>query len=124
MKRPWFQFHLSTAIILMFVAAGLLWLNLNPPGGERWLPGFYVGLLEPGYWSVARGWPYTCWNMYGNERDSHVTWYYGHLTVDVVIAAGILVFVAVVCEWRIRRNQRTTNNKPRTTDNGPLTTDH
>jgi hypothetical protein len=29
MKRPWFQYHLSTAIILMFVAGGLLWLNLT-----------------------------------------------------------------------------------------------
>lgn len=28
-KRPWFQFHLSTAVALMFVAAGLLWLNMN-----------------------------------------------------------------------------------------------
>lgn len=27
-KRPWFQFHLSTAVVLMFVAAGLLWLNM------------------------------------------------------------------------------------------------
>lgn len=25
----WFQFHLSTAIVLMFVAGGLLWLNFR-----------------------------------------------------------------------------------------------
>ena len=28
-RRAWFQFHLSTAIVLMFVAAGLLWLNMR-----------------------------------------------------------------------------------------------
>src|SRR4051794_22733661 len=27
--RRWFQIHLSTAIVLMFVASGLLWLNLK-----------------------------------------------------------------------------------------------
>ncbi|MCY3020040.1 MAG: hypothetical protein NTW87_13565 [Planctomycetota bacterium] len=26
-KRPWLQIHLSTAVILMFVAGGLLWTN-------------------------------------------------------------------------------------------------
>src|SRR5438105_4088179 len=29
-KRRWFQIHLSTAIVLMFVAGGLLWMNLMP----------------------------------------------------------------------------------------------
>src|SRR5262245_3611696 len=28
-KRRWFQFHLSTAIILMFVAGGLMWANFR-----------------------------------------------------------------------------------------------
>src|SRR5438445_5917 len=26
-KRRWFQFHLSTAVVLMFVAGGLMWAN-------------------------------------------------------------------------------------------------
>lgn len=30
-KRPWFQLHLSTCIVLMVVAGVLLWLNLRPP---------------------------------------------------------------------------------------------
>ena len=29
MKRRWFQIHLSTAIVLMFVAGGLVWLNVR-----------------------------------------------------------------------------------------------
>ena len=26
-KRPWFQLHLSTCVVLMFVAGGLMWAN-------------------------------------------------------------------------------------------------
>jgi len=33
-KRPWFQYHLSTAVILMFVASALLWKDVH-----RELPG-------------------------------------------------------------------------------------
>jgi hypothetical protein len=29
MKRRWFQIHLSTALVLMVVAGGLLWANLG-----------------------------------------------------------------------------------------------
>ena len=29
-RRAWFQLHLSTAIVMMFVAGGLIALNLNP----------------------------------------------------------------------------------------------
>jgi hypothetical protein len=28
-KRPWLQFHLSTAVVLMFVAAGLMCANVR-----------------------------------------------------------------------------------------------
>jgi hypothetical protein len=30
MKRAWFQIHLSTAIVLMFVAGGLSFANMRP----------------------------------------------------------------------------------------------
>ena len=29
-NRPWFRIHLSTAIVLMFVAGGLIWANVVP----------------------------------------------------------------------------------------------
>jgi hypothetical protein len=29
MKRPWFQIHLSTAIVMMFVAGGMLFVNIR-----------------------------------------------------------------------------------------------
>lgn len=32
-KRPWFQIHLSTAVVLMFVAGGLIWANITPQHG-------------------------------------------------------------------------------------------
>ena len=40
MKRRWFQIHLSTAVVLMFVTSGLLFLNLSERHrvfvGENW----------------------------------------------------------------------------------------
>lgn len=42
-QRRWFQFHLSTAIVVMFVAGGLLWANTAEKRyGEGW---------------TERGWP-------------------------------------------------------------------
>lgn len=30
-RRPWFRFHLSVAIVMTLVAGSLMWLNLRPP---------------------------------------------------------------------------------------------
>lgn len=32
-KRPWFQLHLSTCVVLMFVAGFGVWLNVRPQNG-------------------------------------------------------------------------------------------
>lgn len=51
--RPWFQFHLTTAIVLMFVAGGLLWANLIPSRGPY--------RDTPGIESRCYGWPLWCY---------------------------------------------------------------
>jgi len=53
MKRRWFQIHLSTAVVLMFVAGGLLWANMMP----RWR---YMdqGFSEPYFFNDGYGWPF------------------------------------------------------------------
>jgi hypothetical protein len=52
-KRAWLQFHLSTGLLLMFVAAGLLWLNMKRT--------FEEDPAQPPYFAhfgaVHRGWP-------------------------------------------------------------------
>jgi hypothetical protein len=129
-KRPWFQFHLSTAVVLMFVAGGLLWANMQPPyvsvlGGDAWETKFQ--------WS---GWPIASegeYDDYGrdmtcrkngetNEEFSarvrleaaerfdtalgagvlhrYASW--PELMLNLVINMGILFAVAFVCEQCIR----------------------
>jgi len=116
MKRPWFQFHLSTAIILMFVASGLLWLNMRPlPQPTR---------LSPPNWEIpVRGWPlttrYFVMTLDSEEAALMVNaggyWHWQNVALNVLCALVILVSVAALCEWRIHRR--------RSTDHGRLTTD-
>ena len=52
-KRAWFQIHLSTTIVLMFVAAGIMWLNLVPrEDTKNTLP-----LLLARIRVTTKGWP-------------------------------------------------------------------
>ena len=127
-KRPWFQYHLSTAIILMFVASGLLWLNmrlnfaifreLGPQldGQGRKRIGLEVG--------ASLGWPLKfCY--YGNGMfvsEGHVReeaaeqcreqlydmmknsdFSQEAMLNNIATALGILVVVASTCEYFIRR---------------------
>jgi hypothetical protein len=55
-KRPWFQYHLSTAIVLMFVTGGLMWPNLQQQVQAE------VFVSGPASYQVIRtesfGWPF------------------------------------------------------------------
>lgn len=67
-KRRWFQLHLSTCIVLMFVAGGLIWINVKESvkRKESQFTDSFVSVEEvrpqigpqPGEINyVARGWP-------------------------------------------------------------------
>lgn len=66
-QRPWFQIHLSTAIVLMFVAGGLMHLNLVPSNEQ--MPPWDIRLNSQwrnfpldAAWVFKResyGWPWT-----------------------------------------------------------------
>lgn len=70
-RRSWFQLHLSTAIVLMFVAGGLLWANVHLFPGDKRRYDIYTGMKNPwgwGYHAVYKlshfdiqeyGWPMT-----------------------------------------------------------------
>ncbi|HLX60475.1 MAG TPA: hypothetical protein VKX17_04245 [Planctomycetota bacterium] len=49
-RREWLQLHLSTAVVLMFVAGGILWLNLMPRelSRNKFRPDEYIDFLEAG----------------------------------------------------------------------------
>lgn len=100
MKRRWFQIHLSTAMVLMLCAGGLLWLNVRTNG---WL----------------RGWPCT-WGyrlMYLDSEEAAIAWKAGHelssewqtntyyLTVNVAVAVAFLIVIAALLEFLLRRRE-------------------
>ena len=120
-RSPWFQLHLSTATVLMFVAGGLLWANVrvtkasqlvhfrsvNGPGEEtiiwfskgfpvsfdRWSPTVSRDVL------VLRGAPAPTFTdeLYENPY----TW----IAFDIVVSILILASVLAICEWLIRRRE-------------------
>jgi len=107
--RRFFQLHLSTALVLMVLAAGLLGANLTPRKVQ-------IGPLP----LLAWGWPYDFKlelerNVFergvdassvreGFRIDSVMedTWRQ-RLTGNVAVALGILTLAAVLLEWRLRR---------------------
>jgi hypothetical protein len=58
MKRRWFQIHLSTAIVLMFVASGMLWLQFLPTARlDAWVQLSRGTMTEH---TILYGWPQSC----------------------------------------------------------------
>jgi hypothetical protein len=133
-KRPLFQFHLSTAIVMMFVAAGLLWANLTPTVGfketrrKEFVPSntmetFTLHVEETlHYW----GWPRQAASQVIKSTASTdkpvdfediYMWEtpFGPLAVDImwpgvafntVVAVCLLAGVMLFLEWLIRRKER------------------
>jgi hypothetical protein len=112
MRRFRFQFHLSTAIVMMLVAGALLGLNLR-----RW-PHEEEGLSRIAYIEADMfdsGWPFVAYEhcdfkgkllgvMGGDVWDE---WQYAGLMGDALLALAIIVAAGVLCEWLIRRRSRT-----------------
>lgn len=105
-KRRFWQLHLSTAVLLMLVAGGLLALNTKQSHCR----------LNAEWNAFVNGWPF----VYRfeltdlapeNELESiPYLWDYEaiktlNLILDVVIASVILVSVGSLCEWLIRRRE-------------------
>ena len=112
-KRRWFQIHLSTAIVMMFVAGGLLWINMG------WERNF---LLAAGHPVATHGWPVdgaTIDGMYivrilssdvlGGRFEFHKGLTFGVIfnwwLMNLLCAIAILVVIAWLLERRIRRRE-------------------
>jgi hypothetical protein len=113
MKRRWFQIHLSTAIVMMFAASGLLWLNL------RLVRATHPELIEFGpssrTWIETRGWPYAVCireaiNSYsfdgpfketGVEESTH----WNAAWQNALVALITLIVIAFCAECFIRRER-------------------
>jgi hypothetical protein len=103
MERRWFQFHLSTAMILMVVAGAVLGMNMTRRAELNQLPArLKIGVGGEAVQVTAHsmrtyiGWPLE-W-----ERDNVDRWY-AQLTSNIAAAVGILLLTATVCEVWTRR---------------------
>jgi hypothetical protein len=111
--RKRFQIHLSTAIVMMFVAGALIWANTKwiiIKVGESLVDRTQITpwLEVEGYNTVTLyGWPLPAYaKVYwvggiGSYENSKIG--YTYVTIDVVIAVIGLTAVWFLCEWLIRR---------------------
>jgi hypothetical protein len=121
MKLPRIQLHLSTCIVLMFVAGGLVWANLRPfdfsiaskdavnidfdesaiPFGQTW--GWPARVYATGFIAYAE-------KIMAGTGDSHqvVGWSYKALILNILTAFALLSATAYVCESFLYRRARAT----------------
>lgn len=104
MRRRWFQIHLSTAVVLMVCAGGLLWLNFRalPTNDPAFKEMFFE--LEGSPWFM-RGWPWVWEDWSFPIFGAGPRYYWGHLVLDVGVAFLILTSVAAFMEFLIRRRE-------------------
>lgn len=131
--RPWFQFHLSTCVVLMVVAGVLVWANTRSivavePKRSMFETGaaFSSALVEYAFGSgeVRRGWPFEYYfevqeftasmrpsisgHVYPAQdvRQPRMTdWRPSSLCINITVAFAILALTAVACEYHIRRRR-------------------
>ena len=95
-RRRWFQFHLSTAVVLMIAAAGLLWVNVVKHFAITATGLRIYSLL---YWY---GWPI---RFLEEMPDGSHQIFWPALVVDLAAGLSILFVVAYVCEFIARRKR-------------------
>jgi hypothetical protein len=115
-RRPWFQIHLSTAIVLMFVAGGIGSINLRVTRTER-TESVFSSIVGEGHADdkfTYYGWP--CDSFYelstvekdGTEYfyDSPIRrWMPKGIIVNIFAAMISLIAVWYACEWLLRRRE-------------------
>jgi hypothetical protein len=109
-RRPWFQFSLMTAIVMMFTASGLLWLNTKPYT-------VLAAATDSNQFKVeakAQGWPFCfiltqkpwCIALSSNPECEKTSLSVGWLVADALVNLGIVLLSAIVCEGIVRRKDR------------------
>jgi hypothetical protein len=117
-KRRFWQLHLSTAVLLMLAAGGILWIETR----ERFVKAAYD--LEgdelknyakarfsdsPPRWIskslVTRGWPLWFYGYYELEATWITHFNAIGLVIDSLVSIAFLLIVGFSLEWRIRRRE-------------------
>jgi len=106
-KRRFWQLHLSTAVLLMFVSGSLVGSNTRDRDPVYW-DSYFRGLRR-----VPTGWPFEFkqrFETYDAENDKVLNAEEGPCNVwslagDIFTAIGICSSVAFISEWLIRRRE-------------------
>jgi hypothetical protein len=99
-RSRWFQFHLSTAMVVMVVAGLLVWANaIKQNYGIIETYGPALGILQGHGWPVRHGFWYARWG-------GHWVIEWPGLLADVAVALAILASVATLCELITQRRFR------------------
>jgi hypothetical protein len=125
--RRWFQIHLSTAVVLMFAAGGLIWANV--PRHEIRVEKVSSNTSEAVWWFYERneipkdqpiecriesetcGWPIKWQNQGEMSTQGETLRDWGMVTTwrtyvyDGASWLGILLFVTCACEFLTRRRE-------------------
>ena len=118
--RPWLQFHLSTAVVLMFVAAGLLWANMLHRHEQlnefdaclQDMDRMMAGTAAPTVTGkIAQGFPCVVLRtrIVDGTSSGPLGWpefSLSALVCDVLVGLLMLVGTAILLEWRVRRKER------------------
>lgn len=111
MRRGWFQFHLSTALMLMFFAAGMVYANVQQYLLEEnnGVTSYNGASYENHYRIFGMGWPSVhCRHfVYGVKEipDGYYPINRG-LLIDIGVALGILIGAGIVIELIFRHKNR------------------
>src|ERR1041385_2351733 len=104
-KRRFWQFRLSTAVVLMLIASSLLMANVGGSLGDASKCGFPF----PMYWHQAPPYPLgqpveTC--AFGPFEWSYKAgWSYRLVIANILVSMLSLAGAAVASEWLIRRRE-------------------
>jgi len=111
-RRARFQIHVSTAIVMMFVAGGLIWANVRGTVSDfDDVIEIHTGETEHEI-ITEFGWPcnaLTAISLTFSRGEKLVgvaaqdNWTFTHAAADVFAALAILFAVWFICEWFIRR---------------------
>ena len=110
-KRPWFRFHLLTAVLMMLGAGGVLGMNIQHPESIKFEQ--KVNGRTHSFTTLAPGWPFRLEALDGHIRPTKgtaqdylnrfATW---HMVLAIAVNMTIvLVPVASICEFILRRRE-------------------
>lgn len=118
-KRRWFQFRLSTALVMMFVASVLVWANCQPH--DIMIRTIYSIKQFEAYpaegWVRERtvyGWPFVVYSTHSNGEEILFAfgaelpslWQLKGIVFNSSIGLSTLGIVALLSEWIHRRIER------------------